>query len=90
MRKLGSALAALGSLAAVLLGMAAMDVRVREQVRLALAGQGPTPEAWSSLHRLQDAVLVALDAVRDRGIEHAPLTIFALAATVLLLVMLRT
>ena len=32
----------------------------------------------------------ALDLLRDQSMAHAPLTIFALAAAVLLLVMLRT
>jgi hypothetical protein len=39
---------------------------------------------------VNDVVLAALDVLRDQSLEHAPLTIFALAATVLLLFMLRT
>ncbi len=89
-RRLSGALAAAGSLTALVLGMAAMDVRVRDQVQYFFSGEGPTPEVLSSAHRLQDAVLVTLNAVRDQSIDHAPLTIFALAATVLLLFMLRT
>jgi hypothetical protein len=33
---------------------------------------------------------VLLSAIQDRGIDNAPLMIFALAATVLVLFMLRT
>jgi hypothetical protein len=87
---MGSAVAAVGSLTVVVLGMAAMDERVRAQVRQMMDGQGLSPEALSTVHRVKDAVLVALDAVRDQSIDHAPLTIFALAATVLLLFMIRT
>lgn len=83
-------MAAAASVSAVVLGMAAMNDRVRGQVRLVLDGQGLSPETWSAVHRLQEGVLAALDVVRDKSIDHAPLTIFALAATVLLLFMLRT
>lgn len=89
-RRLGSAIAAAGSLTVVVLGMAAMDERVRAQVHQLFNGQGPSPETLSAVYRLREAVVVALDAVRDQSIDHAPLTIFALAATVLLLFMLRT
>lgn len=83
-------MAAVGSLIVVVLGMAAMDARVRGLVRQLLDGEGLSPEVLSTVHRVNQAVLVALDAVRDQSIDHAPLTIFALAATVLLLFMIRT
>lgn len=89
-RRMGSAVAAVGSLTVVVLGMAAMDERVRAAVRQIADGRGLSPEALSIAHRMKDAVLVALDAMRDQSIDHAPLTIFALAATVLLLFMIRT
>ena len=89
-RRLSGGLAAAGSLAALVLGMAAMDERVREAARRVVSGEGASPEMVSSAHRLQEAVFVAIDAVRDQSIDHAPLTIFALVATVLLLFMLRT
>jgi hypothetical protein len=88
-RVFGGAMAAT-SLAAVLIGMSAMDHRVHEQVSRAVNGGGLSPEMASATHRLQEAVFAALDAVRDSSMDHAPLTIFALAAMVLLLFMLRT
>ena len=83
-------LAAAGSLTAIVIGMMLMNDRAREQVQHLLTGRGPSPEVSSSAHHLQSALVVALDALRDQSMAHAPLTIFALAATVLLLVMLRT
>jgi hypothetical protein len=38
----------------------------------------------------QNLVYIAIHAVRDQSIEHAPLTIFGLAALVLVLFMMRT
>jgi hypothetical protein len=89
-RRLGSAVAAAGSISAVVLGMAIMDDRVRGRLQQLFSHQGPSPDAWAYAHQVRDTVFVTLDAVRDQSIDHAPLTIFALAATVLLLFMLRT
>ncbi len=83
-------LAAAGSLTAVVAGLMLMNERVREQVEHLLEGRGPSPEVSSSAHQLQSVLFVALDGLRDQSMTHAPLTIFALAATILLLVMLRT
>ena len=89
-RRLSAGFAALGSLAAVGVGMAVMDDRVRVQMARIVCGEGASPEAVSYAQHVNDVVLTALDTLRDQSIEHAPLTIFALAATVLLLFMLRT
>jgi len=83
-------LAAAGSLTAIVAGMMLINDRVHVQVEHVLAGRGPSAEVSASAHQLQDALVLSLDALRDQSIAHAPLTIFALAAIVLLLVMLRT
>jgi hypothetical protein len=83
-------LAAAGSLTAIVTGMMLMNDRVREQGQHLLAGRGASPEVSATAGQLQSALFVALDVLRDQSVAHAPLTIFALAATVLLLVMLRT
>lgn len=83
-------LATAGSLAVILAGMAAMNDRVRDQLHIVVNGRGPSPEITASTHHVESAVLSALDVLRDQSMAHAPLTIFALAAAVLLLVMLRT
>ena len=89
-RRLNAGLAAIGSLAAVGVGMAVMNDRVRVQMTRIICGEGASPEVVSYAQHVNGAVLTALDTVRDQGMDHAPLTIFALAATVLLLFMLRT
>lgn len=88
--RLRGGVAAAGSLAIIVVGMTLMNDRVRQQVGHVLHGQGASPEMSASTQQLQRALLVALDGLRDQSMTHAPLTIFALAATVLLLVMLRT
>ena len=40
--------------------------------------------------RMQELGLIAMQAVRDQSIEHAPLTLFALVALVLFTLMIRT
>ena len=89
-RRLSAGLAAIGSLAAVGVGMAVMDDRVRVQMTRIICGEGTSPEVESYARHVNDVMLTALDAVRDQSMDHAPLTIFALAATVLLLFILRT
>lgn len=74
----------------VVVGLVVIDPRVREQAAALAAGRGPTGELVSASEQLQQFGFVALQAVRDQSIEHAPLTIFALAALVLFVLMLRT
>lgn len=83
-------MAAATSLALIGTGMALMNERVREQAGRLAAGEGLSADASSSVHHLQRGLLVALDTLRDQSLDHASLTIFVLAAAVLLLVMLRT
>jgi hypothetical protein len=71
-------------------GLAVIDPRVREHVASLASGRGPGDELVSAGDRVRDLVYVAIDAVRDQSIEHAPLTLFALAALVLFTLMLRT
>ena len=89
-RRLSAGLAAIGSLAAVGIGMAVMDDRVRVQMTRIIDGEGATPDAVVYAQHLNDVVLNALDVVRFQATDHAPLTIFAVAAVVLLFFMLRT
>lgn len=83
-------LATIGSLTVIVAGMVLMNERVREQAHHLMQGRGRSPEVTASAHHLQRAAFVTLDTLRDLSIDHASLTIFALAAVVLLLVMLRT
>ena len=75
-----------GVLAFVLAVLVSIDERVREQMGLigapdTMNGVGSQAgEVWSAIY----------DAVRTQSIEHAPMMIFIVVATVLLLCMMRT
>jgi hypothetical protein len=89
--QLSGGLTALGGLLAVVVGLAIIDYRVRDHLAGLVAGRRlPSGELASFGARLQDLLLVVLQAVRDQSLDHAPLVIFALAATVLVLFMLRS
>jgi hypothetical protein len=88
-RPLGDALLSIGALAMLLLALVAFDGRVREQVSLRLSAR-PAVELAAAGEQVRDMATVVFEAARDQSIEHAPLMIFALAATVLVLFMLRT
>jgi hypothetical protein len=85
-RVLGDAVISCCALLALLLMLVAIDPRVRIQV--ASAWDGSTSTSVSK--DLREISTVLLSAIQDRGIDNAPLMIFALAATVLVLFMLRT
>ena len=85
-RVLGDAVISLCALLALLLMLVAIDPRVRVQVASAWGGSTST----SVSKDVGEISTVLLSAIQDRGIDNAPLMIFALAATVLVLFMLRT
>ena len=88
-RAIGDALISVGALCALIGILVAFDARVREQISMRVgAGQSAVQvaKAEATVRNLASVVIVA---ARDQSIEHAPLVIFVLAATVLLLCMLR-
>jgi hypothetical protein len=85
-RVIGDAVISLCALLALLLMLVSIDPRVRIQVASAWGGTG-TSSVSKDLGEISGVVL---SAIQDRGIDNAPLMIFALAATVLVLFMLRT
>ena len=88
-RAFGEALMSAGALAILLLALVAVDDRVREQISLRLTA-GPSVELANAGERVRDVTTVIVEAAREQSIEHAPLLIFVLAATVLVMFMLRT
>lgn len=88
-RAFGEALMSAGVLAVLLLVLVAVDDRVREQIALRFSAR-PAVELANVGERARDLTSVVMEAVRDQSIEHAPLLIFVLAATVLVMFMLRT
>ncbi|HEX4348055.1 MAG TPA: hypothetical protein VHZ73_10810 [Vicinamibacterales bacterium] len=66
-----------------------MNDDVRRSVTRLLSGSG-TSDVRDVAGSLQEAAMAVLQAVREQSIQHAPLTIFVVAASVLLLFMFRT
>ncbi|HUR33693.1 MAG TPA: hypothetical protein VM032_07845 [Vicinamibacterales bacterium] len=77
-------------IAAIVTGLAVIDERVRGEVAALASGHARAGDIAGVGGRMQELGLVALYAVRDQSIEHAPLTLFALVALVLFVLMLRT
>ena len=88
-RVFGDAVISVGAVLVLLITLVSIDPRVREQ--LSPMWQAPGASAVTSLsNQVRDVSMVVISAARDQGIANAPLMIFALAATVLVLFMLRT
>lgn len=88
-RAFGEALMSAGVLAVLLLLLVAVDDRVREQISLRFSAP-PAVQLANVGARARDLTSVVMEVARDQSIEHAPLLIFVLAATVLVMFMLRT
>lgn len=89
-RALGDAIISMGTVLLVLLVLVMFDDRVREEAaRLFSASTGPSGAATIS-GQAMGVFTVALSTARDLSIVHGPLTIFSVAAIVLVLFMLRT
>jgi hypothetical protein len=88
-RVFGDAVISLCAVLALLLMLVSVDPRVRYQIG-SVWGGSDTPSMTSLGKELGEVSTVLLSAVRDHSIANAPLMIFALAATVLVLFMLRT
>ena len=88
-RAFGDAMISLGAVILLLMMLVTIDPRVREQVSGSLGGPG-SPRVATISSQMHEVTSVVLTAARDHSIDNAPLMIFALAATVLVLFMLRT
>ena len=88
-RVFGDAMISLCAVLLLLLMLVTIDPRVREQMSGLWGGSGPSA-VTSVSSQVRKASAVVLSVARDHSIDNAPLMIFALAATVLVLFMLRT
>jgi len=88
-RMCGDLLVSAGVLAAVVGALVAIDPRVREHMYAVAKGTSPGSVADAGSW-LREVVLALVDAARTQSIEHAPLMIFAVVATVLLLALSRS
>ena len=87
-RAFSEGLISIGVLALLLATLVAVDDRVKEQFWLRWSA--PTAQMTNAGTSMRDITTVVLDAARDQSLEHAPLLLFGLTGTVLLLFMLRT
>jgi hypothetical protein len=86
-RVFGDAVISFCAVLALLLMLVSVDPRVRIQVASLWGGSGTSTSVSKDLGEIST---VLLSAIQDHSIDNAPLMIFALAATVLVLFMLRT
>jgi hypothetical protein len=88
-RVFSDALVSTAAVGSLLLVLVAADDRVRDQVHRFSAANPSTALAQAG-GQLRGALTIVMETARDQGLEHAPLLIFVLVATVLLLAMSRT
>ena len=88
-RAFGEALMSAGTVAVLLIALVAIDDRVREQIAQRFMAR-PSVELAGVGYLVRGITSVVAAAVHHQSIEHAPLLIFALAASVLVVFMLRT
>jgi hypothetical protein len=82
-------LLSLGTVALVLLVLVSLDDRVREEFSSRILSH-PTQHIADVGHDAETLTAVVARAARTQSIDHAPMLIFALAAAVLTVFMLRT
>lgn len=83
------ALLSVTTVALVLLVLVGIDDHVRSEIALKFTAN-PTQEIAAAGQHARALTSVVAVAARHQSLEHAPMLIFALAATVLVLFMLRT
>jgi hypothetical protein len=88
-RPIREVLMSAGTVVILLLVLIATDDRVRERVSPRVVTH-PSAELASAGRQVRDLTTVIIEAARDQTIGHAPLMLFTLAASVLVLFMLRT
>ena len=88
-RVFGDALISGAALVVLLVGLMVIDVTVRDRV-LSVVQSGEISSSLSSMLSTAGSVAgVLLVAARDQSLDHAPLAVFVVAATALVLAMLR-
>lgn len=88
-RAFGDALISAAALVVLLVGLVAIDDRVRDRV-LSVIRTGEVSSSVGSVTSIaSDVGGVLLMAARDQSLDHAPLAVFVVAATALVLAMLR-
>ena len=87
-RALGDAIISLTGLLFLILMLVSVDDRVRDRVSVIWTPN--SSELVGAGRELGSLVSVVFESVKDQSVAHAPLAVFTVAATVLVLFMLRT
>ena len=88
-RMFNDALVSAGALLIVLVALMAVDGRVRTQVTTAISGISSPQGMAGGVGKARYVAGVVASAAREQSIDHAPMVIFVVAATVLVTFMLR-
>jgi hypothetical protein len=78
-----------GTVTLLLIALVALDERVRERVSLLFNG-GASAELTTASNHVHSLTRVIASAAHTQSIAHAPLLVFGLVSTVLVVIMLRT
>jgi hypothetical protein len=82
---------AAGTLLLLITMLASVDTRVREQVWGLVSGSPTTTGELATVARqVRHVSAITFEAAKEQSVEHAPLTVFGVAAVVLVLFMVRT
>ena len=88
-RLVNDALISVGAVMVLLAALVALDDRVRAYFVNTVSGATPRDAAELGTS-LSDLGYILLTAVRDQSLAYAPLTVFAVVAAILLVLMVRT
>jgi|RhiMetdeSRZDD1v2_1073273.scaffolds.fasta_scaffold60234_5 hypothetical protein len=88
-RRLNDAVISIIALSVLLLMLMSVDPRLREQVQTTI-NTPPTSTIRSVTHDVRDMSKVVVRAAEDHSLANGPMVIFGIAATVLVVFMLRT
>ena len=88
-RVFSDAVLSAGLFVAALLILISLDGRVREQVQASLSGSSPAGFAGVAA-QARDVAGTVLEALRTQSVDNGPMVILVVAATVLVLAMVRT
>ena len=89
-RAIGDAAMTAGGALALVVALVMLDDRVRDQISAVFDARHPSVALAGLGGHVSEILAIVAVAAREQSLEHAPLVIFALAATVLVLFMLRT
>jgi len=89
-RVVGDGLITAGSAGLLVMALVLFDERARAQIESVLDPHHPAAALSGAGSRASEILAIIVVAVRYQSLEHAPLVIFAVAALILTVFMLRT